>query len=118
VESSHWVAVVPCVECCDLVDTHWWHLEQSCDLVHDADAGETVLSLAEIEKWHDGGLFVLRGVSGEDLLDELLILRVEFERDIEVIFWVVAVLHTSLVSARSLLVKCVMDIRRKESRRS
>jgi len=104
VESSDWVTVVHCVECCDFVDTHWWHLEQSRDLVHDADAGETVLSLAEIEEWHDGGLFVLRWVSGEDLLDELLILGVEFERDVEVVFWVVTVLRTSLASCEISLV--------------
>jgi hypothetical protein len=51
-----------------------------------------VLALSEVEERHHGGLFVLRGVSGEDLLDELFILRREFEGYLEVVFGRIAML--------------------------
>ena len=86
------LAVVHGVECGDLVDAHGGHLEQASDLVHDADAGEAVLSLTEVEEGHDGRLFVLWGVSGEDFLHELLVHGVEFEWNVEVVLRRVAVL--------------------------
>lgn len=93
VEFAHRVAVVHGVESSDLVDSHGWHLEESRNLVHDTDAGETVLSLAEVEQRHDGGLLVLAGVAGQDFLDKLLILGVELEGDVEVVLGCVAVLR-------------------------
>jgi len=83
-ELAHGSAVVHGVERSDLVDSHGGHLEQAGDLVHDADAGEAVLALAEVQKGHDGGLLVLGGVSLEDLGHELLILGVELEGDVGV----------------------------------
>lgn len=78
-ELAHRGSVVHGVEGRDLVHTHRGHLQYARNLVHDADAGESVLSLSKIEEWHDGGLLVLRGVPGDDLLDELLILGGELE---------------------------------------
>lgn len=93
VELAHRVAVVHGVESSDLVDSHRRHLQESRNLVHDTDAGETVLPLAEVEQRHDGGLLVLAGVAGQDFLDELLILGVELEGDVEVVLGCVAVLR-------------------------
>jgi hypothetical protein len=90
------VPVVHGVEGRDLVYTHWWHLQYPRNLVHDTDAAESVLALSEVEERHNGGLLVLRGVPGDDLLDELLILGCEFERNLEVIFGGVAMLHIML----------------------
>jgi hypothetical protein len=78
-------SVVHGVERSDFVNAHGGHLEEPSDLVHDADGGEAVLALAEIEDRHNGGLLVLGWVSLEDLCDKLLILGVELERDIGVI---------------------------------
>lgn len=93
VEFAHRVAVVHGVESGNLVDSHGRHLQEPRNLVHDADAGEAVLPLAEIEQRHDGGLLVLAGVAGQDFLDELLILGVELEGDVEVVLGRVAVLQ-------------------------
>ena len=87
-------SVVHGVEGGDLVDTHRRHLEETGDLVHDAYAGETVLSLAEVEQRHDGGLFGVWGVSGEDFLHELLIDGVEFEGNVEVVVRGISVLES------------------------
>lgn len=92
-ELAHRVAVVHGVESGNLVDSHGRHLQESRNLVHDTDAGETVLPLSEVEQRHDGGLLVLAGVAGQHFLDELLILGVEFEGDVEVVFGCVAVLQ-------------------------
>jgi hypothetical protein len=89
---AHGRAVVHCVEGGDLVDAHGGHLEQAGDLVHDADAGEAVLALAEVEQGHDGGLFVLGRVALEDLGDELLVLGVELEGQVGVVVGCVSVL--------------------------
>lgn len=51
-----------------------------------------MLSLSEVEKRHDSGLLVLRGVPGDDLLDELLILGRELEGDVQIILRSVAML--------------------------
>lgn len=92
VVASDGCSVVHGVKGGDLVDTHGGHLEQTSDLVHDADAGEAVLSLTKIKQRHDGGLFVLWGVSGEDFLHELLVDGIEFEGDVGVVVGRVAVL--------------------------
>lgn len=96
VELAHGVPVVHGVESSNLVYTHWRHLQYPRHLVHDADAAESVLALSEVEERHDGGLFVLRGVPGEDLLDKLLILGSEFEGNLEVVLGRVAMLQRAL----------------------
>lgn len=48
-ELAHRSPVVHGVEGGDLVDSHRRHLEEAGYLVHDADAGEAVLSLAKVE---------------------------------------------------------------------
>jgi len=107
---AHGLSVVHCVESGNLIHTHGRHLEDAGDFVHDADAGEAVLALAEVEKGHDGGLFVLRWVAGQDFLGELFVDRVEFEGDREVVFGTVAVLVGGLVLVgclfRSLVLCC------------
>lgn len=83
--ATNGLSVVHGVESGNLVDTHGRHFQSACDFVHDADAAEAVLALTEIEQGHDGSLLVLRRVSAEDFLNELLILGVELERDVEVV---------------------------------
>lgn len=100
VEAADGLAVVHGVEGGDLVNTHGRHLEEASDLVHDANAGEAVLALAQIEQRHDGGLLVLAGVAGEDLLDELLILLVELEGYRGIVLGSVSVLQAEVASAR------------------
>ena len=84
--------VVHGVEGGDLVDTLGRHFETAGDLVHDADAGEAVLALTEIEKGHNGGLLVLGRVALEDLGNDGLVLLVELEGDVRVVVVGVAVL--------------------------
>jgi hypothetical protein len=86
------ISIVHGVECGHFVHPHGWHLQHSCNLVHDADTGEAMLSLSEVQQRHHGGLFILAGVSTEYLLDELLILLVELERNGEIVFGGIAVL--------------------------
>lgn len=91
-ELAHGRAVVHGVKGGDLVDAHGGHLEEAGDFVHDADRGETVLALAEVEDGHDGGLFVLRRVALEDLGDDGLVGGGELEGDFGIIVGGVAVL--------------------------
>lgn len=100
------IPVVHGVESGNLVDTHWGHLEEAGDLVHDADAGEAVLSLAEVEQGHDGGLFVLWRVSAQDFLHELLVDGIEFEGDVEVVVRGVAVLQVILSENKPIVSFC------------
>lgn len=86
-------SVVHGVEGSHFIDAHWWHFQYPGNLIHDADAREAVLALSEVEERHHGGLFVLGRVSGEDLLDELLILRSEFERYGRIVLGCVTVLR-------------------------
>lgn len=85
-------AVVHCVEGCDFVDAHRGHLEEASDLIHNADAGETMLTLTEVQEGHDSSLLVLRGVTGEDLFDELVVLLGELEGEGGIVLGGVAVL--------------------------
>jgi hypothetical protein len=94
VEFAHGIAVVHGVESGNFVYTHGWHLQYPRNLVHNTDAAESVLALSQVEKRHYGGFLVLRGVSGDDLLDEFLILWCKFEGNFEVILRRVAVLQT------------------------
>lgn len=59
VELPDRLAVVHGVEGRNLVNAHGWHFQPACDFVHDADAGEAVLALAEIEEGHHGGFLIL-----------------------------------------------------------
>ena len=106
-ELAHGVAVVHGIERRHFVDTHWWHLEYPRNLVHDADAAESVLALSEVEERHDGGLLVLGGVTGDDFLDELLILRREFEGNLGIVLGRVAVLQkTQLAPSHLVCERC------------
>ena len=86
-------AVVHGVEGGDFVNTHGRHLEKAGNLIHDANAGEAVLALTEIEDGHNSGLLVLGRVSFEDLVNDGFILLVEFEGNIGVVIRSVAVLE-------------------------
>ena len=103
-EPSHRLAVVHGVERGDLVDPHRRHLQQPRHIVHDADAREAVLALAQVEKRHHGRFLVLRRVALEDLGDELLVGGVELKGDLRVVLRAVSVLKSrkekDLVSAR------------------
>lgn len=96
-ELARGIPVVHGVECRDLVHTHWRHLQYPRHLIHDADACEAVLALAEVEERHDGGLLVLGRVPRDNLLDELLVLGGELERYLRIVFRRVAVLRSVLV---------------------
>ena len=91
-EPPNWSPVVHGVEGGNLVNSHGRHLQDPRNFIHDADAGEAMLSLAEVKQWHHRRLFVLARISAEDLFDELLILSVELERNIEVVLGRIAVL--------------------------
>lgn len=92
-ELAHGGPVVHGVERSHLIHAHGGHLQDPGNLVHDANAGEAVLSLAEIEERHDGGLLVLGRVPLEDLGDDLLILLAELEGNVRVVVGGVAVHH-------------------------
>lgn len=91
-KSSHRVTVVHGVERGDLVDTHWGHLQQPRDLIHDTYTREAVLALAQVEKRHHGGFLVLRRVALEDFGDELLVDGIELKGNFRVILWCISVL--------------------------
>lgn len=82
---SDWSSIIHSVERRNLINTHRWHLQDPRDLVHDADACEAMLSLSQIKQGHHRRLLVLARVSAQDLLDELLVDRVEFERNRRVV---------------------------------
>lgn len=86
------VAVIHGIEGSDLVNTHRRHLKKTRNLVHDAETGESVLALAEIEDGHHGGLLVLWRVARQDLLDHGVVLLVELEGDARIVIGGVAVL--------------------------
>jgi hypothetical protein len=92
--SSDRVAVIHGIEGRNLINTHGWHFQQPRHLVHNADTSEAVLSLSEIEQGHDGRFLVLARIPSEHLLDELFILRIEFEGNVEVVFRRIAVLES------------------------
>ena len=47
-ESADWIPVIHGIEGCHLVNSHRWHLEYPCYLIHYADASEAMLSLAKV----------------------------------------------------------------------
>jgi hypothetical protein len=89
---AHGLSVVHGVESRDFVNSHRRHLQKPGNLVHDADARETMLALAEIEQGHDSSLFILWGVAVEDFVNDLQVVLVELERDGRVVVGFVAVL--------------------------
>lgn len=93
VELADGGAVVHGVEGGYLVDPHRRHLEDAGHLVHDADAGEAMLALTQVEQRHHGRLLVLWRVALEDLGDDALVLLGELERDIGVVIGCVAMLR-------------------------
>jgi hypothetical protein len=93
VEATNRIPVVHGVEGGDLVDAHGRHLQHTCDLIHNADACESVLSLSQVQDGHHSGFLVLGGVSAEDLFDELIVLFCELERNRGVVDRRIAVLH-------------------------
>lgn len=90
------LAVEHGVEGGDLVDAHWGHLEEFCDVVHNGDGSPAlVLALAEVEEGDDGGLLVLRGVVGDDFLCTGEVVGSELERDLgEMRTWVWSTLQS------------------------
>jgi hypothetical protein len=86
------LSVVHGVECGDFVDSHRWHLQEPRDLIHDTDAGETMLTLCKIQYRHDCSLLILWGVSLEDLIDQNEVLLVKLERDGRIVLRLVPVL--------------------------
>ena len=80
------------VEGSDLIDTHWWHLEQFGNIVHDRDRNPTgILALTKVEQWDDSRLLVLFGVMRDDLLCHLLVLLVELKGNVGIVVVGVAV---------------------------
>lgn len=86
------ITVVHGVESGNLVDTHGGHLEHAGDLIHDADTGVAMLTLAEVEEGHDGTLLVLGRVALEDLIGKLEVLVGKLEGEGGVVGRLVAVL--------------------------
>jgi hypothetical protein len=86
------IPIVHGVECSDLVDTHWRYFQDPGNLIHDADTCVAMLSLAEIEKRHNGRFFVLRRIAFKDLIDEGEVLCGELEGDGRVVFRGISVL--------------------------
>jgi hypothetical protein len=91
-ELADWCPVVHGVEGGNFVNALRGHLEPASDLVHDADAGEAMLTLSKIEKGHASSLLVLGRVALEDLGDDGLVLLAELEGDVGVVVIGVAVL--------------------------
>lgn len=61
-----------------------------------------MLSLSEIEKRHHGCFLVLRWVSLENLIGELVVLLREFKRDAGIVFRCITVLRPSILAIEEL----------------
>lgn len=57
-----------------------------------------MLTLAEVEQRHDGGLLVLGRIALDDLIDDGLVFRAELEGNIGVVLGGVSVLDGAIVS--------------------
>lgn len=90
------VPIVHGIECRNLVHSHWWHLQYSCNLIHNAQARKSMLSLSEIEDGHHSRLLVLGWVAFEDFFDELVVLLRELEGYIRIIFGSITMLQLQL----------------------
>ena len=93
-EPADGIPVIHGVEGGNFVDSHRGHFKQACYFVHDADACEAELPLAEVEEGHYGSFLVLGGVSFKDLGDELLVDGIELEGYGWIVLRTVAVLET------------------------
>lgn len=91
-KAAHGIPVVHGVEGGHLIHPHGRHLQYPRHLVHHADAGEAVLSLAQVEQRHDRGFLVLARVAAEHFLDELLVDVIELEGHGGIVLFGVAVL--------------------------
>lgn len=68
-----------------LVNPHSGHIQHLGNGVHDADTGPSlVLPLTQIEDRHDGCLFVLRWVTGDDFVTSFQVFGIEFEWNLRV----------------------------------
>lgn len=76
---SNRLTIVHGVESSNLINAHRWHFQPACNFIHDTDAGEAVLALAEIEEGHYGGLFVLRRVAFQDFSNEFFVDSIELK---------------------------------------
>lgn len=59
-----------------------------------------MLALSQVQKRHDSGLLVLRGVALQDLIDESEVLLIELERDRGVVVRLVSMLEEQDISIR------------------
>lgn len=98
-ELANRVSVVHGVESRNLVHAHGRHLQEPRDLVHDADARVSILSLAQVKDGHDSSLSILGWIAFHDLLDHFLVLRGEFEGDAGIVLGAVSVLQKGIVLA-------------------
>ena len=80
------IPIVHGVERRNLIHPHWRDLQYPRNLIHHAQARESMLSLSEVEDGHHGRLLVLGWVALEDLFDELIVLLCELEGDVRVVF--------------------------------
>jgi hypothetical protein len=73
------------VEGCNLVNTHWRHLKELCNVVHDIDTCPSfVLPLAEVKERDNCCLFILRRIPRDDFFRALHVLWSEPEGNLEV----------------------------------
>lgn len=86
------VPVVHGVESGDLIDAHRGDLDHLGDGVHDRQAGPAKLTLAKVQKRHDGSLLVLGRVLGHDLLCTLHVFGGKLKLDVGIVVRGVAVL--------------------------
>jgi hypothetical protein len=97
------ISIVHSIEGGNLIHAHWRHLQQPCDLIHNAQAAESMLSLPEIQQGHHGCLFVLRWIAFQDLIDELVVLFCELEGNAGVVLGGISMLESKLSVAERLL---------------
>lgn len=57
------ITIIHGIKSSHLINAHRRHFQHPRNLIHDADAREAVLALAEVEEGHDGCFFVLGGVA-------------------------------------------------------
>lgn len=86
------ITIVHSIERRNLIHPHWWHLQYPRNLVHHTQACKSMLSLPEIENWHDSSFLILWRVAFEDLLDKLVVLLRELEGNVRIVFGGIAML--------------------------
>ena len=94
----HGIPIIHRIKRRHLINSHRRHLQNPRHLVHHAQTSKSSLSLAEVEKWHNGGFLVLGWVARQDLFDDGLVLGGELEGDGGVVFGGVAVLEDGLAT--------------------